>query len=425
MVYVVAVIGLLLGGIVCYFLLQKQLQRARHNAIEIQTRLESAELQRSKQERELQVLRDELLRKQGELGERNAELTSTKLLLAKEREETIALQDKLTKEFENIANRILKERSEDWSRQSEKSLSSLLNPLGQRIDDFKKQVHDAFNQELRDRISLKEEVKRLTELNSQVSQEANNLTKALKGDVKRQGNWGEVILERILETSGLMAGREYEREEVVTGADGNKLRPDVIIHLPDNKHIIIDSKVSLVAYERMISTTDDAVYAQSLKEHVESVKSHIKGLSEKNYAMASGINSPDFVLMFMPIESSFASVIQADEELYRFAWDRKIVLVSPSTLLATLRTVASIWKQEQQTRNALEIARLSGTMYDKLVGFIADMRKVKENLERADRSVNDAMKKMSDGQGNLIRTAEKIRELGAKNNKTLPSELLD
>jgi DNA recombination protein RmuC len=335
------------------------------------------------------------------------------------------LQKRLTTEFENIANRIMKERAAEFSVFNEKQLGEVLNPLKDKITSFEKQVKEAYDKELRDKISLKEEVKKLTELNTRVSEEANNLAKALKGDVKKQGNWGEVILERLLETSGLKKGIEYEREVVVEGSEDETLRPDVIVYLPDNKHVIIDSKVSLVAYERLSNAKNDEEYQQFLKAHIESIKSHVKQLSEKNYQLAMGLNTPDFVLLFLPIEASFAAAVQAEQNLFSYAWDRKIVIVSPTTLLVTLRTIASIWKQENQTRNAQEIARLSGALYDKLVGIMADFTKVKENIDRAGSSYDDAMKKMKEGSGNLFSTANKIKKLGAKTAKELPENLIE
>jgi DNA recombination protein RmuC len=343
--------------------------------------------------------------------------------LENQKSEIEILQKRLTSEFENIASRILKERSDEFSISNHKNLTEILNPLKEKILLFEKKVDDTYDKELRDTISLREEVRKLTELNTRISLEANNLTKALKGDVKKQGNWGEVILERVLERSGLTKGQEYEREEVVDGADMSIQRPDVIIHLPDNKHIIIDSKVSLVAYERVMSAETDEHRGTYLKDHINSLRSHIKLLSEKNYQNAQNLNTPDFVLMFLPIEASFSIAVQGDGEIFSYAWERKIVIVSPTTLLATLRTITSIWKQENQTKNAQEIARLSGALYDKFIGFTEDMVKIKANIDRTSNSYDDAMKKMKDGSGNIIRTAEKIKELGAKtgNNKTLPS----
>ena len=300
------------------------------------------------------------------------------------------LQKRLTTEFENIANKILKERSDEFSIANHKNISEILNPLKEKILLFEKKVDETYDKELRDKISLREEVRKLTELNTRVSEEANNLTKALKGDVKKQGNWGEIILERVLERSGLTKGQEYEREEVVTGADSSIQRPDVIIHLPDNKHVIVDSKVSLVAYERFMTAESEERQLQFLKEHINSIRNHVKLLSEKNYQNAQNINAPDFVLMFIPIEASFSVAVQGDGELFSYAWERKIVIVSPTTLLATLRTVTSIWKQENQTRNAQEIARLSGALYDKFIGFTEDMVKIKANIDRTSGAYDDA-----------------------------------
>jgi DNA recombination protein RmuC len=342
--------------------------------------------------------------------------------LENQKAEIESLQKRLTVEFENIATKILKERSDEFSVSNHKNLSEILNPLKERIQLFEKKVDETYDKELRDKISLREEVRKLTELNTRVSEEANNLTKALKGDVKKQGNWGEVILERVLERSGLTKGQEYEREVVVEGADVTVQRPDVIIHLPDNKHIVIDSKVSLVAYERLMSADTETRRDVYLKDHISSLRSHVKLLSEKNYQNAQNINTPDFVLMFLPIEASFSVAVQGDSEIFAYAWERKIVIVSPTTLLATLRTISSIWKQENQTKNAQEIARLSGALYDKFIGFAEDMAKIKANIDRTSGAYDDAMKKMKEGSGNIIRTAEKIKELGAKTgNKSLPA----
>jgi len=342
--------------------------------------------------------------------------------LSNQKTEIETLQKRLITEFENIANKILKERSDEFSLSNHKNLSDILNPLKERIQLFEKKVDETYDKELRDKISLREEVLKLTEMNARVSQEANNLTNALKGDVKKQGNWGEIVLERVLERSGLTRGQEFEREVVVEGADYSVQRPDVIIHLPDSKHIIIDSKVSLVAYERFVSADKEEHRLEHLKSHIVSLRNHVKLLSEKNYQNAQHLNTPDFVLMFVPIEASFSVAVQGDGEIFSYAWERKIVIVSPTTLLATLRTITSIWKQENQTKNAMEIARLSGALYDKFIGFTEDMVKIKANIDRTSNAYDDAVKKMKDGSGNIIRTAEKIKELGAKTgNKSLPN----
>jgi len=341
--------------------------------------------------------------------------------LENQKNEIENLQNRLTIEFENIANKILKERSDDFTLSNHKNLIEILNPLKERIQLFEKKVDETYDKELRDKISLREEVRKLSELNTRVSEEANNLTKALKGDVKKQGNWGEVILERVLERSGLTKGQEYEREVVVEGADLSVQRPDVIIHLPDNKHIVIDSKVSLVAYERLMSADTEEQRVVFLKDHISSLRNHVRLLGDKNYQNAQNINTPDFVLMFLPIEASFSVAVQGDSEIFAYAWERKIVIVSPTTLLATLRTISSIWKQENQTKNAQEIARLSGTLYDKFIGFAEDMARIKVNIDRTSGAYDDALRKMKEGSGNIIKTAEKIKELGAKTgNKSLP-----
>lgn len=339
-----------------------------------------------------------------------------------QKKELTELQQHFTKEFENIANRILKQNSSDFTDVNVKHLTDIVNPLKEKISLFEKKVEDAYDKELRDKLSLREEVRKLTELNTRISEEATNLTKALKGDVKKQGNWGEIVLERVLERSGLRKGIEYTREEQIEGDVGQVYRPDVIVHLPDNKHIIVDSKVSLLAYENFVNANDDEKDAY-LKAHIVSLRNHIKGLGEKCYQNSPTLNSPDFVLMFLPIEGSFSVALQFDNELYSFAWDRKIVVVSPTTLLATLRTIASIWKQENQTKNAQEIARLGGALYDKLVGCVEDLNKVKLNIDRASASHNDAMKKLQLGAGNVFVTAEKMKQLGAKTSKQLPEDL--
>lgn len=417
LIVLIAFFAALLGFMLAYFMGNK----ARF----AQSQLETKTVEAENLTNELATVRADLMEKTSELATLEANNGNLKEQLAVQKTELEELQKKLTTEFENIANKILKARADELSATSEKNLGAILNPLGDKINDFKKQVEEAFNTEVRDKMSLREQLKILTEQNARISDEANNLTKALKGDVKKQGNWGEIILERVLETSGLTKGREYEREKVVEGVQGEVYRPDVIVNLPDNKHIIIDSKVSLVAYERMNSAENEEEYNAALKEHLSSIKKHVRELADKNYQHALGINTPDFVLLFIPIEASFSIAVENDHTLFSEAWDRKIVIVSPTTLLATLRTVASIWKQENQTKNALEIARLSGTMYDKLVGFVADWNKVKENLNRAGKSCDDAMNKLKEGNGNVFRTADKIKQLGAKATKELPTELLD
>ncbi|WP_372753851.1 DNA recombination protein RmuC [Labilibaculum sp.] len=345
--------------------------------------------------------------------------------LTSQKQELEDLQKKFTTEFENIATKILKENTKEFTSSNQKNMSDIMGPIKEKLVLFEKKVEETYDRELRDKISLKEEVKKLYELNSKISDEANNLTKALKGDVKKQGNWGEVVLERILERSGLTKGEEYEREVVMQNGEGKSIRPDVIIYLPDEKHVIVDSKVSLIAYERYVNSMGDADAEKFQKEHILSMKAHVKELADKHYQSSASLNSPDFVLMFVPIESSFAMAVQYDQELFNYAWDNKIVIVSPSTLLATLRTIASIWKQELQNRNVLEIAKQGGLLYDKFVGFVDDMVKLGKQMDTSKNSYQDAMKKLYDGSGNLVGRAEKIRELGAKVKKKLPQSLID
>ncbi len=414
---VACVVACAVGFVVAYVV-----RGSRAAAIEAQWRAKEAEA--AKLAAELAAVRQALSEKSEELAKTQANLENAHAALDAQKAETLELQKTLTAEFENIANRILKERAAEFSESSKKDLGALLNPLGEKINEFKNQVKEAYSIETREKAILREQIKNLSEQTRAISDEANNLTKALKGDVKKQGNWGEVILERVLEMSGLHCGREYEREEVSKNAEGANSRPDVVVHLPDNKHVIIDSKVSLVAYDRLAAATDKEAYASAVREHLASMKKHVQELADKNYPNLLGINAPDFVLMFVPIEAMFSVAVEADQSLFAYAWERKIVIVSPTTLLATLRTIASIWQQDNQTKNSLEIARLSGALYDKLVGFIDDFQKIKRALDAADKAYADAFGKLSDGKGNMLTTATRIKELGAKASKTLPSELI-
>ncbi|MBL0258293.1 MAG: DNA recombination protein RmuC [Bacteroidetes bacterium] len=334
--------------------------------------------------------------------------------LTMQKQELEQLQQKFTKEFENLANKILDEKSQKFTEQNKNQLDIILNPLKDKIRDFEQKVENVYKVESAERNSLKGEIKSLIELNKQISEEANNLVKALKGDTKKQGNWGELILEKILERSGLVKDEEYKMQVSTQNEQGSRIQPDAVIYLPDSKHIIVDSKVSLIAYEAMINAPDDESREQSLRDHILSVRNHIKGLSEKSYQSSADFTSPDFVLLFMPIESSFGIAVQADNELFNFAWDRKIVIVSPSTLLATLRTISSIWKQERQTRNAMEIARQGGALYDKFKNFVDDLIEVGKKMDGAKSSYSEAMNKLTTGNGNLIKKIEDIRKQGAK-----------
>lgn len=342
-----------------------------------------------------------------------------------QKKEIEQVNEKLTAEFRNIASSILEEKSRSFSEHNKSNLDSILNPLKERIDEFKKQVEATYDKEMRETLSLRDELRRLAEQNTRISEDANNLTRALKGDTKTQGNWGEFILEKILERSGLEKDREYKIQVSTKNIDGEIIRPDVVVFLPDNKHIIIDSKVTLTAYEAFISSDNDDEKEQYKKEYVASIKNHIKLLSEKNYQTGEVLNAPDFVLMFVPIESSFSMAVQADQDLFSYGWERKVIVVSPATLLVTLRTIASIWKQEKQTRNALDIAKQGGALYDKFVGFVSDLTEVGRKMDGAKDAYKDAMSKLVEGRGNILKSIENLKTLGAKSSKSLDQKLLD
>lgn len=345
--------------------------------------------------------------------------------LETEKKQLEELQNKFKMEFENIANKILKQNTFEFNQTSNKAMSDLLTPLKEKIIDFEKKVEDTYQKGIKDQTDLKAELKKLYDLSIALDKDAQNLTKALKSDTKKQGNWGEVILERVLERSGLIKDQEYFLQYSAKSEEGATLRPDVLIKLPENKHLVIDSKVSLTAYTEFASAEDDLTQAAALKRHLDSIKKHVKELSEKQYDKLLGINTPDFVLMFMPIEPAFGVAVQADHELFNYAWKERVVIVSPTTLLATLRTVASIWKYEKQTQNAMEIADRGGKLYDKFESFVKDLETVGTNLERASKSYDDAHKKLTSGPGNLIRQVEQLKEMGVPTKKSLPQQYLN
>lgn len=368
---------------------------------------------------------EELVKLQQDNNILTKELAEYKTKHTELKEETQKLQEKFQTEFENIANKLLKQNSTEFTESNQKKLEGILNPFKEKIEKFEKQVQETYEKELKQTTSLKAEVKQLFELNQKLSEDAQNLTKALKGDVKKQGNWGEIILEKVLESSGLEKGREYTTQTTSSNTAGDTIRPDVIINLPDDKHIIIDSKVSLLAYNNYISATDDVEKNKFLAEHLISIKAHIKTLSSKEYHSSLDFNTPDFVLLFMPIEASFSLAMENDKDLFVSAWDKKIVIVTPTTLLATLRTVSSLWKQEKQTKNALEIARQSGNLYDKFMAFLDDLEKIQKGIESSQKAYEGAFNKLKSGKGNLISRVEKIKELGIKTEKNLPSSFED
>jgi DNA recombination protein RmuC len=340
------------------------------------------------------------------------------------KKELTELQDKFTKEFENLANKILEDKSKKFTDLNKTNLNDLLNPLKEKISDFEKKVESTHKESIDRHSALREQINNLKELNQQITKEAGNLTKALKGDSKAQGNWGEYILESILEKSGLVKGREYLVQESITNEEGKRLQPDVVIKLPENKNIIIDSKVSLVAYERFVSSEEEDA-ASYLKQHILSLRQHIKGLSDKNYQTLYSIGSLDFVLLFVPIEPAFSTAAQHDREIFNDAFEKNIVIVSPSTLIATLRTIASIWKQEQQNKNTMEIARQATALYEKFKGFTDDLIDLGQQLKKTQGAYEGAMNKLTTGTGNLVKRVEDFKKLGIKPAKNIDQRLLD
>ena len=344
--------------------------------------------------------------------------------LTAQKMEIAEMHKQLTSEFRNLANDIMKQHATEFTQSNQKNIGEILNPLKEKIKEFEEKVQRAYDQESRDKVSLKTEIIHLLELNRKLSEDAENLTKALKGDVKKQGNWGEMILERVLERSGLVNGENYLREYTATNQRGEIIRPDVVIKLPENKHIIVDAKVSLVAYEAYVSSDEPTVKEKFLQQHIVSLRNQIKILSEKDYQGSAMFDTPDFVLLFLPMESAFSIALQNDPDLFSFAWDRKIVIVSPTTLLATLMTISAMWKQEKQTQNALEIARQGGALYDKFVAFIGDLDKMGLQMNQLQSAYTEARNKLSEGRGNLVVRVESLRKLGAKVSKKIPEKYL-
>ena len=341
-----------------------------------------------------------------------------------QKEEVEKLQEKFTKEFENLANKILEEKSNKFTEQNKENLKNILTPLQDKIQLFEKKVEDTHKESIDYHAALRQQILGLKEMNEQMSKETINLTKALKGDSKMQGNWGELVLERVLEKSGLEKGREYEVQQSHTNTDGQRVFPDVVINLPDGKKMIVDSKVSLTAYEKYVNEEDDTTKNSYLKEHVKSIKHHVEELGEKNYQDLYQIESPDFVLLFIPIEPAFATALNEDASLYNKAFEKNIVIVTPSTLLATLRTIDSMWTNQKQQENAYEIARQAGALYDKFEGFVADLIKIGKKIDESKLEYSGAMNKLVEGKGNLITSVEKLKKMGAKAKKSLPENIL-
>lgn len=395
---------------------QKEQFSIDKNTFEKQLELSNAEKENIRNEKDSLAI--QLSKKEVDfenLWERNKE----------QKEEVEKLQEKFTKEFENLANKILEEKSNKFTEQNKENIKNILTPLQDKIQLFEKKVEDTHKESIDYHAALRQQIIGLSEMNIQMSKETLNLTRALKGDSKMQGNWGELVLERVLEKSGLEKGREYEVQQSYTTEEGNRVFPDVVINLPDGKKMIVDSKVSLVAYERYINEDDDeAAKMRYLKEHVNSIKLHVEQLGNKNYHDLYQIESPDFVLLFIPMEPAFAIALNEDTTLYNRAFEKNIVIVTPSTLLATLRTIDSMWTNQKQQENAYEIARQAGALYDKFEGFVADLIKIGKKIEESKTEYQSAMNKLVEGKGNLITSVEKLKKMGAKAKKALPESIL-
>lgn len=351
-------------------------------------------------------------------------LQNFKEKLDTQKQETEELQKKLVLEFENLANRVLDDKSKTFSELNKKQIDAILNPFNENLKEFKATVKETYEKGLKERSELGAELKNIQELNLKLSEEASNLTKALKGDSQKQGRWGEMILEKILESSGLEKGNQYKTQDSFSVEEGRRLRPDAVIYLPEGKHIIIDSKVSLVAYEKLVNADNEEDRKRFTKEHIQSVRNHIKELADKDYVAKLGLDTPEYLLMFIPVEASLAVAVSNDNFIFNEAWDKRIVIVSPSTLIATLMTVNAIWKQTNQTQNALLIAERGGKLYEKFVGFVEDMNRIGMAIDKAGKEYNSAMSKLSTGAGNLVKQTEELKKLGAKTTKALSKEIL-
>lgn len=417
-------IGIAAGFAIAWFASRSKQSRLEERNINLENQASAlqSELEQQEQEFEIRLEKERVRASEAEkqLAGLKSDYRNLKERLDEERAELQKMEEKFRNEFKNLANEILEEKSKKFTEQNRENLDRLLNPLGEKLEEFKKKVEETYQSEARERNTLKGEITKIFELNQKITEETKNLTRALKGDSKQQGNWGEVILQRILEKSGLTKNREYMIQESHTTDDGRRLQPDVVVKLPDEKHLVIDSKVSLTAYERFVSADETTEQEKALKQHIASMRAHVRGLSEKKYQQLYDHKSPDFILMFIPVEPAFGLAMQNAPELYNEAFEKNIIIVSPTTLLATLATIENVWKQEYQNKNAMEIASRGGALYDKFVLFAESMNKVGDRIRQTQKSYDEAMNRLSTGSGNVIRQVEMLRELGAKSSKQLP-----
>jgi DNA recombination protein RmuC len=452
--WIMAGAGLILGGIIAGLWVRVRLSTARqrsleselaqikasHTVLQNDLRQESAALARAREtglqlekaEAELIRREERILNLQEEIARHRSGNAELKAVLNEERkqaDEKIALlneaRDQFRDQFQNLAQQIFEEKGRVFSEQNKNSIENLISPLRDQIGDFKKRVEDVYDKESRDRAALQTEIHHLKELNQRISKEALNLTRALKGDSKARGNWGEVVLERVLEASGLQKGREYDVQVSLKDAEGKRFQPDVIVRLPRGKDVVVDAKVSLKDYETYYAAEDSGERESALKSHIEALRAHIRTLASKSYEDLEGVRSLDFVLMFVPIEAAFLAAVERDRNLFTEAFERNIMVVSPSTLLVTLRTIENIWRNEYQNRNAIEIAKKAGALYDKFVGFVEALKEVGEQLDRARTAHRLATDRLVSGRGNLIRRTDELKNLGVKAGKELPSDLIE
>ena len=427
MIIIVLLSVLILLAIYSVFLLSNKNKTREGDSIDVlKERLQSRQLEIEKLQNDSQSINSDFQ----QVTEKNSLLRESvsrlETQLAEERsqnQEKIQLlenaREKMSLEFKNLANEILEQKGRAFTDSNRQNIESILKPLQEKIQQFEKKVDDTYDRESKERFSLAKEIRNLQDLNLRISEDAVNLTNALKGDTKTQGNWGEFVLERLLENSGLRKGSEYVIQKSLRTNEGGNRQPDVIIHLPDSKDVIVDSKVSLVAYERYYSEPDESKKNSALKEHIQSIRNHIRDLSKKDYQNLQAVRSLDFVIMFLPVESAFALAVQNDQSLFTEAFDKNIALVGPTTLMATLRTIQNIWRYEHQNKNALEIAKGAGAMYDKFVSFTEDLEDIGKRLDQTQVSYEQAHKKLVSGRGNLVTRVEKLKTLGARASKSL------
>ena len=406
---------------------QEKLQAAHTKIVNEQHQSEISRLEDQLQE--IKSEREEIRREkdflQTEFTRKTTEFENLRLQYKEKKEEVLQLQEKFTREFENLANKILEEKTVKFTKQNKENLKHILDPLQEKIQTFEKKVDQTHRESIDYHAALRQQIIGLREVNLQMSKETLNLTKALKGDSKMQGNWGELVLERVLEKSGLEKDREYFVQKSFTTVAGKKILPDVVIHLPDQKKMIIDSKVSLTAYENYVNEEDDILKASYLKQHLISIRKHVDQLSSKNYQDIYDMDSPDFVLLFIPIEPAFALAINNENHLYNQAFEKNIVIVTPATLLATLRTIDTMWNNEKQQRNAVEIAKQAGALYDKFAGLLTDLERIGKRIDDSKTEYSAAMNKLSLGRGNLITSVDKLKKMGAKAKKSLPDSWIE